>query len=120
MSTESLCSGCRRLTGGLGKSAEGLGIARGDGGQDLAVQLDAGQLEAVDERAVGHAVQARGGVDALDPQAAEVALAVAAVAVGVRVGLGEGLLRALVVGLRLAAEALGELERLATLLLRVD
>src|SRR5919112_4261867 len=71
----------RRLSGGIGKSAERLGVAHGDVGQHLAVELDAGQLEAVDERAVAQAILARGGVDAHDPQAAEVALAVAAVAV---------------------------------------
>src|SRR5215218_6069398 len=120
MSAESLRSGCRRLTGGLGKSAERLRITHGDVGQDLAVQVDLGQLEAVDELAVGHAVEAGGRVDARDPQAAKVALAVAAVAVRVGVGLGQGLLGALVVGVRLATEALGELQRLATLLLGVD
>src|SRR4051812_49783565 len=73
-------SGRRRLAGALGESAEGLGVAHGDVGQHLAVELDAGQLEAVHERAVAHAVLARGGVDAGDPEAAEVALAVAAVA----------------------------------------
>src|SRR4051794_1843970 len=72
----------RRLAGGIGKSAEGLGVAHGDVGQDLAVEVDAGELQAVDEGAVAHVVLARGGVDAHDPQAAEVALAVAAGAGG--------------------------------------
>src|SRR6476620_11478971 len=70
------CLGRRGLAGALGESAEGLGVAHGDVGQHLAVQLDPGQLEAVDERAVAHALLAGSGVDALDPQAAEVALAV--------------------------------------------
>src|SRR4051794_33357385 len=73
-------SGRRRLTGGVGESGEGLGVADGDVREDLAVELDAGELEAVHELAVAHAVLARGGVDARDPEAAEVALAVAAVA----------------------------------------
>src|SRR4051812_10099734 len=120
MSAESLRSGCRRLTGGFGKASERLGIAHGDVGQDLAVQVDLGQLEAVDELAVRKAVEAGRRVDARDPQAAEVALAVAAVAVRVGVGLGQGLLGALVVGVRLAAEALRQVEGLAALLLRVD
>src|SRR3712207_6433075 len=98
----------RSLSGALGESAEGLGIAHGDVGQDLAVQLDAGELQAVHERAVGHALEARGGVDAGDPQAAEVALAVAAVPVRVGVRLHQGFLRALVVAVGLPAEALGE------------
>src|SRR4051812_49918972 len=75
-------SGRRRLAGALGESAEGLGVAHGDVSQHLAVELDAGELQAVDEGAVAHAVLARSGVDADDPQAAEVALAVAAVAGG--------------------------------------
>src|ERR671923_581835 len=110
----------RRLSGGIGKSAEGLGVADGDVGQDLAVEVDAGELEAVDERAVAHAVLPRGGVDADDPQAAEVALAIAPVAIGVGVGLHDRLLGALVVRVRLAAEALRPLERRATLLAGVD
>src|SRR6478736_2373207 len=113
-------SGGRRLAGGIGKSAEGLGVADGDVGQHLAVELDAGQLEPVDEHAVAHAVLAGGRVDADDPQAAEVALAVAAVAVGVGVGLHDRFLGPLVVGVRLSAEALGPLERGAALLARVD
>src|ERR687896_1559694 len=112
-------SGRGRLAGALGESAEGLGIAHGDVREHLAVELDPGQLEAVHEGGVAHAVLARGGVDAGDPEAAEVALAVAAVAVGVGVGLHDRLLRALVGGVRLAAVALGERERGAPLLARV-
>ena len=70
--------------------------------------------------AVGHAVLARGGVDARDPQAAEVALAVAAVAVRVGVRLHDRFLGALVVRVRLAAEALRPLEGRAALLAGVD
>src|SRR3954469_10284746 len=110
------CLGRRGLSGALGKSAEGLGIAHGDVGQHLAVQLDARQLQAVDERRVRHALGARGGVDARDPEAAEVALAVAAVAVRVGVRLHDRFLGALVGGVRLAAEALCALEHLAALL----
>ena len=112
-------SGSRRLAGDLGKTSEGVGVAHGDVGEHLAVELDAGQLEAVHELRVAHAVLARGGVDARDPQAAEVALAVAPVAVGVGVGLQQRLLGALVVRVRLAAEALRQLERRAALLARV-
>src|SRR5690606_16766529 len=54
--------------------------------QDLAVQLDAGLAQAVDELGVGEAFGAGRGVDALDPQGAERALLVAAVAVGVLPG----------------------------------
>src|SRR5919201_440591 len=110
----------RRPTGGIRKSAEGLGVPDGDVGQNLAVELDAGQLQSVDEGAVAQAVLAGGGVDANDPQPAEVALAVAPVAVRVGVGLHDRFLGALVVRVRLAAEALGPLERRPALLARVD
>src|SRR5206468_4262461 len=92
----------------------------GDVREDLAIELHAGQLEAMHEGAVAHAVLARGGVDASDPEAAEVALAVAAVAVRVGVRLHHRFLGALVVRVRLAAVALGQVERLAALLLGVD
>src|ERR1700704_5297509 len=92
-------SGSRRLAGDLGKTSEGVGGAGGGGRGALA---------------------AGGGVDARDPQAAEVALAVAPVAVGVGVRLHQRLLGALVVRVRLAAEALRQLERRAALLARVD
>src|SRR5829696_5283574 len=114
------CSGRRRLAGALGESAEGLGIAHGDVGQHLAVQLDPRQAHPVDELRVGHAVLPRGRVDAGDPQAPEVALAVAAVAVGVLIGLEDRFLGALVVRVRLAAVALGLLENGAALLARID
>ena len=52
-------------------------------GQDLAVELDLGELQPVHELVVRQAVLARAGVDADDPQTAELALAHAAVAVGV-------------------------------------
>src|SRR3954469_10203689 len=72
----------RGLPGCLGESAERLGVAHGDVSQHLAVQLDTGQLETVHELRVAHAVELGGGIDAGDPQATEVALAVAAVTVG--------------------------------------
>ena len=49
----------------------------------LAIERDAGVLQAVDQLAVGQAVLARRGVDADDPQAAEVALLAAAADEGV-------------------------------------
>src|SRR5437764_6660282 len=50
-------------------------------GQDFAVQFNCGFLQAVHECAVGHAVRTRSCVDTGDPQCAEDALLVAAVAV---------------------------------------
>src|SRR5690606_22250319 len=55
---------------------------------DLAVQGHAGLAQPGDEAGVADALLPRGGVDARDPQAAELGLLVAAVAVGV-VGGGE-------------------------------
>src|SRR5690606_33864223 len=60
-------------------AAEGFGVADGEVGDHLAVELDAGGAPARDEAAVAEAVDARGGLDAHDPEAPEVALAVAPV-----------------------------------------
>src|SRR5205085_7134468 len=62
---------------------EGAGVADGQVGQGLAVEGDIGLVQAVDQPAVGEAVEPGAGVDAGNPQAAQVAPAVAAVAVGV-------------------------------------
>ena len=80
-----LCRGVRRflVDGGLGaldERGERGRIADGEVGEDLAVDLDARGVQAVDEPAVADAVLAAGGVDPLDPQPPEVALAGAAVA----------------------------------------
>src|SRR3954462_8081489 len=101
----------RGLPGCLGKTSERLGVADGDVREHLAVELDAGDLQAVHELAVRHALLAGGRGDADDPQAAEVALLVAPVAIRVGVGLEQRLLGALVARMRLAAEPLGPLER---------
>src|SRR5947209_19446521 len=92
-------SGSRRLPGALGKTSKGLRVADGDVGEDLAVELDLGEPEPVHELAVAESLPPRRGADAGDPQAPEVALAVAAATVGVRIGLEELLLGTL--GVRL-------------------
>ena len=61
-------SGALRL---LDQRLERSRLADGELGQDLAVDLDPGLAEAVDKSAIGQAVLAHGGVDALDPQGAE-------------------------------------------------
>src|SRR5919106_3301908 len=71
------------LPGKLGKSAERLGVAHRDVGEHRAVHVDARAIEAVDELRVAEPLATRRGVDADDPQAAKVSLAVATVAVGV-------------------------------------
>ena len=95
----------------VGDGLEG-GFVGGHGGQDLAVQLDAGLAQAVDELAVGEAFQTGGGVDALDPQGAEIALLGAAVAVGVLPGAVDRGLGGADGVLAAAVEALGLLENL--------
>src|SRR3954467_4059264 len=95
---------CRRSSGGrLGlrrkrraclrdDAAERRALVHGDVGQDLAVQVDAGELQPVHELAVGQALGPNRGVDALDPQRPERALLHLAVAIGVLTGLLDGLL----------------------------
>jgi hypothetical protein len=63
---------------------------------------------------------ARGGVDAGDPQPAEVPLAVAAVAIPVLIGLEHRLLGGPVMPAGIAPVALGHLEGRAAFLARVD
>ena len=65
----------------------------GQVGQHLAVDLDAGQAQPVDEAAVGQrlVMAAHCGINPLDPQRTEVALAVLAVAGRILVGLVDGL-----------------------------
>src|SRR5258705_4003715 len=61
-------------------------------GENLAIDHDAGPGEPVDKFAVVEPKRAHGRIDALDPQAAEGALAALAIPVGVLIGLLDGLL----------------------------
>ena len=79
-------------------------------GQHLAVDRDPGLGEPVDKPAVGEAERTHRGVEALDPQRAEGALAPLAVAEGVLVGLLHRLLGDADGVLAPAVEALGGLE----------
>ena len=76
-------------------------------GQHLAVQFDAGTVKAVHELGVGEAVEARAGIDALNPKGAEIAFAVAAVAVLVLHGPLEPLFGDAKAALGAAAKAFG-------------
>src|SRR5438552_498672 len=67
----------------LDDRGEGRGFGNGELGEHLAIDLDPRPGEAGNEPAVGQPVLARRRVDALDPQRAEFALAVLAVAIGV-------------------------------------
>src|SRR5262249_52009545 len=74
------------LEGGLGLFDQGLKRRRlpcREIGHDLAVDLDSGLQDAVHELRVGHAMLAGRSIDALDPEPAECALLVAAVAIGI-------------------------------------
>src|SRR5690606_21111393 len=81
--------GCAGLQSKLGQLLESSSIVLGDGGQDLAVELDPRLLQAADELGVAGAVLAAGSVDARDPQAAEIALTQLAAHVGVDPALVE-------------------------------
>ena len=97
-----------------------LGIVDRQVRQDLAVDLDARELQAVDEAAVGQTVGTNRRVDARDPQLAEVALAQTAPDIGVAQGAGDLLGRsAVLLGLR-PEVALGMLVNLPAALLGVD
>src|SRR5699024_1931967 len=100
-------SGCRRVDvlwqgvlRDLDQTGERRGVVDGELGEHAAIDLDAGQVQTLDEAVVGHAVGAGGSVDPLDPELTEVALALQARA--------------------LAAVPAGLLEDLPTLLLGVD
>src|SRR5690348_15945778 len=76
----------------LGDRAKRRDVVHGEIRQHLAVDGDAGFVEARDQAAVGQSELARGRVDAHDPQRAELALLLLAADVGVLLGLGDGLL----------------------------
>src|SRR6202044_8728 len=71
------------LLHGADERRKAIGIVHGHVRQNLAVQIDAAGLQRVNQLAVGGAVIARGGADALNPQRAVIAFAHAAVAVGI-------------------------------------
>src|SRR5262245_48175679 len=77
-------------TGQLDDPGKRLGVVDGDLGERLAVQLDVGPVQAGDQLAVAQAAHPAGGVDADDPEAAELALARLAVAVRVDAGPDQG------------------------------
>ena len=74
--------GQRRLSL-VDQGLEGAGLMDREIGKNLAINLDTGALQPVHELRIGHAVLAHPGIDALDPQGAEIALAGTAVAIGV-------------------------------------
>jgi hypothetical protein len=67
-----------------GQLSEGVWFSNGDVGQYLAIQFNAGLLEAVHEPSVRQIVLSGGGIDPLNPQPPEIALLAPAIAIGVR------------------------------------
>src|SRR5580658_1593861 len=86
----------RPRVGGLGllhQRAESRAIGGGHIRQNLAIQIDAGLLQTVDELAVGDIGGAASGSDANNPQRAEIALLAAAADKAIAQSLLDGLLR---------------------------
>ena len=63
-----------RLIGNVHELAERIHVVHGEIGENLAVHIDAGQLQAVDHAAVRSAANAGARIDARDPQLAVFAL----------------------------------------------
>src|SRR6478672_7492477 len=105
--------------GGRDERVERGDVVDGQVGEDLAVDLDARQVQALDEAVVGQALGASRSVDALDPQLAEVALVLAPVVVAVDQRVGDLLLRLAVEARALAPVTAGALEDYPALLLGV-
>jgi hypothetical protein len=82
----------------------------GDVGEDFAVHRVAGRFQSADELGVGHPVQPRRGVDAGDPERAEITLAILAAGKRRVQRLVDGLLRNAVPARLHPVEALGELQ----------
>src|SRR5262249_39688855 len=89
---DGLLGGAEGALGGLRQGGEPLRVGRGQIGQDLPIDRDAGLPQAGHQAAVRQAVLPRRGVDADDPQTAELALASASIAIGVAEGLLDRLL----------------------------
>ena len=102
----------QRGLGALDEGGEGGGVADGDVGQDLAVDQRAGGLQAGDELRIGHPVQAGGGVDAGDPELAEITFAIFAAGECSVQALLDLLLRDAVTARLHSPVALGELQDL--------
>src|SRR5436190_16728961 len=104
----------------LGGRAERDGVADGEVGEHLAIELDPGLRAPVHELIVREPVRARRRVDPRDPELPELALPHLPVAIGVDERVLDLLLRVAVVRALAAPVALGLLENLAALLVRGD
>src|SRR5215831_7929308 len=90
----------------------GIKLAGLDVGEHLAVEIEAGQLDAMHKLRVGQTMLARTGIDPLNPQGTKIPLAVTPVAIGVTQCLFDLLDRNSVSRAATAAVALGEVEDL--------
>src|SRR5687767_2176837 len=97
------------LLGQLHDLVEGGRVEDGDVGQYLAIERDALKLQAMNQLAVAHAAHPTGGVDARDPQAAEVTLLGAAVAEGIDPAANQRHQRLPIQVVPAGAESLGQL-----------
>ena len=90
----SCCDGCVTLLclHFVHDSLEGFGIVEGEVGEHLAVDFDAGFVEQAHELGIAQVMHTGGGVATLNPQGAEVAFFVLAVAIGVGETLFPGVL----------------------------
>src|SRR3546814_6892429 len=95
----------QRVLRGCHERGERRRLVHGELGEHATVHLHTREAEALNEAVVRDAILTGSGVDALDPQATEVALALATVAVGVDEGVGDLLLRLAVPARRLPAVA---------------
>src|SRR5215213_3850461 len=101
-----------RALGQIGDTRERLEIVHREVGEHLAIDLHSGALESRHEAAVAHSLGPGRGVDASDPEGAELSLLLSAVAVGVAHRAFRGLLGRLVELAAAAASALGGLHDL--------
>ena len=109
-----------RLARDLDERREGDLVVDREVGEHTTVDLDTRGLEALDEAVVREAVRAGSGVDALDPEATELALLGATVTVGVDHRVDDLLLGLAVQARALPAVAARPLEGRPALLLGVD
>src|ERR1700674_1475100 len=115
-----VASGTEARFGLFDDAAEGRLVEHREIGEDLAVHVDPRFLQSRDELAVRHARFAGSGIDARDPERAKLALAVAAVAVGVLPRAHHRLLGDLEYVLAPAAVTLGLVEDLLVARARRD
>src|SRR5581483_7612276 len=102
--------GRTRLVGDLDERFERSRIAHGKVGEDFAIYFDPRQFQTVHQLVVGGALFASGGVNACNPEAAKFAFAVVTIAVVIKEGVGQRLVRPAVQEMARADLPLGLLE----------